>query len=815
MNFPVTSNTVASENMSAYKVLRKYLLHRLEARVVAVFILLVLMLQTLAFFYITNAIDSNARSAVQSELLVGERVFRNLLEQNAQKLTSSARVLAADYAFREAVVVRDQATIASVLENHGERIGSAMTLLVGLDQTIVAQTQIGAGSELREIANRLSRQAQESGTASDIATVSGKSFQFVIVPIKAPITVGWVVMAFPLGESLVANLKNLSTLDATIITQKTDQTWQLNVSTLVAQHATQILDINMSDLTRSGQAQYREIQLEQTQVATLAFSLVREGGTQTVAVLARSVTDAVAKYQTLKVNLLLLTLIGIVIAIVTSAFFARAIVRPLRQLAEVAQRLGKGDYSVAIDIVRRDEIGELGLAFSHMRKDIAHREEAISRLAYWDTLTGLPNRVQFLKTFQNAIQESKLHDQDCYVLMMDLDRFKVVNDVMGHHFGDVLLTRVAERLSDEIETKENHLARLGGDEFAMVLPCATNDQAWELAQNILRALEKPICIEDQTVDLSAGIGIAVFPKDGMDAASLLIHAEVAMYVAKTSHSGAVYYRPEIDQASQLSLSLLSELRLALETNAFKLFAQPKIALRNNQVVAVEALVRWVHPERGMIFPDQFIPFSEQTGFIRLLTLWVVENAARACKTWLAQGLHLKVSVNLSTRDLLDVDLPKKILTILNQYQLVPENFCLEITESAIMDDPIRAQQTLDHLSELGFELSIDDFGTGYSSLAYLKRLPVVELKIDKSFVLGMVKDLDDTKIVRSTIDLGHNLGLRVVAEGVENQQIMNLLAELGCDQAQGYFMSKPIPVDQIAQWVLNWNQEKQVVSVGS
>jgi EAL domain-containing protein (putative c-di-GMP-specific phosphodiesterase class I) len=300
------------------------------------------------------------------------------------------------------------------------------------------------------------------------------------------------------------------------------------------------------------------------------------------------------------------------------------------------------------------------------------------------------------------------------------------------------------------------------------------------------------------------MGIAGFPQHGDDAEQLLSLAEVAMYTAKQRTEGAVVYDAAFDQSSAASLSLLTELRNAIERNEFRLFVQPKIALASGKPVGAEALVRWVHPERGNVFPDQFIPFAEQTGFIRVLTRWMMEQSAILSQQLTAQGIHLKISVNLSTRDLMDQDLPAKFADILARHALSPSAFCLEITESAIMDDPVRAQLTLERLHLMGMDLSIDDFGTGYSSLAYLKRLPVNELKIDKSFVLNMEHDIGDTKIVRSTIDLGHNMGLRVVAEGIESEAVWRLLLRMGCDQAQGYFMSRPLPADQLIGWLEKW-----------
>ncbi|HCN88036.1 MAG TPA: GGDEF domain-containing protein, partial [Oxalobacteraceae bacterium] len=523
-----------------------------------------------------------------------------------------------------------------------------------------------------------------------------------------------------------------------------------------------------------------------------------------IVVLQRSISEAIAPYTRLQVKMLILTALGIAIAVAGSIFTAKRITGPLRRLTEIAKRLGAGTYEGQIEIQREDEIGELSKAFASMRDGIANRELEIRRLAYWDTLTDLPNRAQFAIMLTDAIAQAGQSNSACTILMMDLDRFKTVNDVMGHRFGDALLRLVAERLALQLPNGGNQLARLGGDEFAILLPDTNIDDARRVAVRILKALEVPLSLEEQTVDLGAGIGIAGYPAHGADAELLLSRAEVAMYAAKRSGNEAVVYDAILDKVSQQSLSLLSELRAAIDGNQFRLYVQPKIMLETGEVTGLEALVRWAHPDKGMIFPDHFIPFAEQTGFIRVLTRWVLDRSAALCSELAAQGVRLKISINLSARDLLDLDLPAKFAEILARHHVESSSFCLEITESAIMDDPQRAQQTLEGLHAMGVDLSIDDFGTGYSSLAYLKRLPVDELKIDKSFVMNMERDADDAKIVRSTIDLGHNMGLRVVAEGIESEAVWNILVRMGCDQGQGYFMSRPIPSDQLIAWKTQW-----------
>ena len=445
-----------------------------------------------------------------------------------------------------------------------------------------------------------------------------------------------------------------------------------------------------------------------------------------------------------------------------------------------------------------------------MRINIGAQQAEIRNLAYRDRLTGLPNRARFREAVQREIDSQgavmEMGRGDVAIVMLDIDRFKHVNDVLGYSFGDLLLVAVAKRLGEQDLRLGDMVARLGGDEFAVLLTQSNAQQALAMAQRIAKSFERPLAIDDQTVDLSAGIGVACWPIHGDDADTLLSSAEVAMYAAKSRTTGIQLYDPALDSSSAQTLSLLTQLRQAVEQGELRLFLQPKIRLSDSSVVAAEALVRWQHPVRGLVPPLEFIPFAEQTGFVRQLTLWMLDQSAALAQRLRAQGRQLRISVNLSTRDMLDVDLPMRLDQILERHAVQADMFCLEITESAIMDDPQRALSILDKLSQRGFTLSIDDFGTGYSSLAYLKRLPVDELKIDKSFVMNMQEDDDDAKIVRSTIDLAHNLGLKVVAEGVENGAILAHLRELQCDEAQGYYLAKPMPHETFDDWCVSWEK---------
>ncbi|MCZ8092347.1 MAG: EAL domain-containing protein, partial [Acidovorax sp.] len=492
---------------------------------------------------------------------------------------------------------------------------------------------------------------------------------------------------------------------------------------------------------------------------------------------------------------------GLLLFALGSGVMAQRVISPLRSLMRATQRLSRGEYDTPMEHTgRRDEIGQLSRSFDRMRLDIGAQQREIKHLAYWDRLTGLPNRERFRDAVVQAIAQSPGEARPLSVLTLDLDRFKHVNDVMGYAFGDRLLQAVAGRLQALVTLPGDMVARLGGNEFAVLLQGAGAAAAHTVAQQILASFEAPLALEEQTVDLSAGIGIACWPADAEDADTLLSRSEIAMYAAKRKLSGAVRYDASIDSSSAQTLSLLTELRHAVEHNELRLYLQPKVSLHGQSGWAAEALVRWQHPQRGLVPPMEFIPFAEQTGFVRQLTLWVFEEAARFLAQVHARGNVLRVSVNLSTRDLLDPELSLRLGAILARHGVAASSFCLEITESAIMDDPQRAEAMLNRLSEQGFKLSIDDFGTGYSSLAYLKRLPVDELKIDKSFVMGMEAGEDDAMIVRSTIDLAHNLGLTVVAEGVETAAILERLRALACDEAQGYHISRPVPAQDFLAW---------------
>jgi diguanylate cyclase len=430
------------------------------------------------------------------------------------------------------------------------------------------------------------------------------------------------------------------------------------------------------------------------------------------------------------------------------------------------------------------------------------RAEELSRKATTDELTGLANREYFSSVVQERVVAASPHGDSFAVMLLDLDHFKEINDTLGHHYGDVILQDLGPRLAQSAG-EGGVVARLGGDEFA-ILPAGRNhdpDRLEEIAREVLEVVQQPVAVDDLRLDIGASIGISRYPEDGEDVHALLRHADVAMYAAKEKHSSYKLYAAELDRHSVRRLTVLSDFRRALDSDEFVLHYQPVVDVAARQTRSAESLVRWEHPEMGLIPPNDFIPIAEQSGLIGPLTRYVLERSVAECAGWRAAGRDLSVAVNLSVRDLLDHDLPAEVSRVLTSYHLPGDALHLEITESMIMSDPDRALATVKALRELGVKISVDDFGTGYSSLANLKQLPINELKIDRTFISSMLQDQDDLIIVRSTINLGHDLRLKVVAEGVEDALTLRQLNNLGCDLAQGYHLSRPLPSRDFVAWV--------------
>jgi len=520
--------------------------------------------------------------------------------------------------------------------------------------------------------------------------------------------------------------------------------------------------------------------------------------------------------------------VGLLVGWALYFLFKQKIFKPIEVLTQGTQNITNFEFGKKVKIDGTGELALLAESFDKMRlqikdtiesRDLVMRELSelndsleehvqartqelqilnlkIAHEAMHDPLTGLPNRVLVTEQLQHDITHAERTKTQLAVFIMDLNNFKEVNDTLGHPEGDRLLINVAKRLLKAIRESDT-VGRLGGDEFAMVLPDISEQDAIKVANKILEELLPSFALDDHTIKVGASIGIAMYPEHGIDHTSLVRLADVAMYEAKKDKSDVCVYRPELDKYTPLRLSLMDYLHTALETNQLQLHYQPQISLTNNKVVSVEALIRWYHPELGWIFPDQFIPIAENTGLINKVSDWVLEQAFMQWKKWQSEGIDLQIAINLSARDLANPNLPKRIAELCQQYKMYGNGIKAEITESAIMYNPEQVIEIMNEPDMQRLQFSIDDFGTGYSSLSYLKKLSVREVKIDKSFITDMVNDDNDASIVKSVIDLVHNLGRIVVAEGVENIETLTQLKLLGCDKAQGYLFSKAVPVDEL------------------
>jgi diguanylate cyclase (GGDEF)-like protein len=768
----------------------------LQTRILAFIVLLLFVFQLGGFVAINSVGSAAAHKTIGEDLVAGGHVFDRLLEQSTQRVVQGARLLSSDFAFRDAIATADLPTIESVVANHGRRIDADLMMVVNLEGRVIASTPDAARNEPFAFGDLLAR-ARASQRAAAIVPFRGNLYRIVVVPVLAPLPIAWVAVGFSVNDALADELRRLTRLDVSFVSQSARERWRMQGSTL-AEHEQLAL---LRDLAAG---RFAEADSEGNAVhhgedaITRIVSLPSSANGRVVAVLQRPLGEALEPFRRLQQQLLAISLVALAISIGASLFIARGIARPVRELAAVARRIAAGDYAAAPPSSRDEEIGELAAAFRAMQQGLATRESRIMDLAYRDPLTGLPNRTLYGDRLDEALRVCTADGSSVAVLLIDIDHFKYVNDTLGHPIGDLLLREVATRLAQAFTRPGDTLARLGGDEFALLLHDAGAVEAREAAASVLRELETPFTPAGHVVDVRASVGVAVFPEHGSEPATLMRHADVAMYAAKRTNVGALVWDHRYDEHSRDRLSLMSDLRKAVDRDELTLVYQPKVALAASAERHVEALVRWRHPTRGLVPPSEFIPFAEQTGYIRSITQWVLAHAVAQCAQWRADGHSINVAINISARDLIDGELPERFAALLARHRCAAAWVTLEITESAILDDPGHAIENLKRLHALGCRLAIDDYGTGYSSLAYLGRLPLHELKIDRSFVAGMARDTSDTVIVRSTIDLAHNMGLTVVAEGVEDETTLERLRALDCDAVQGFLLSRPVSAHEIA-----------------
>jgi len=762
--------------------------------------------------------DSALRSQQQSLQEVLERETKRSLEQLLQNIQTMAISAQQSLEFRQALTNENLKTLTRLLDEQFRRqsVTSGEVNLIQLyayskDFEVLAWSKNGpfARGELGIIcqdmveAAKLRQGAEQLKVLAGLCQWRGQSFLSVIVPVGGIRHQGYL--------QLVTNpLSNLAAMDAFL-----EMSIRINLASGGVAYRSQ--DWHVGDEGKDYVSASHRLKSDTGQPLA-EIILQRELS------LFNQNLVASRNYLMLLAGVVTLIMLGLVLWVLHASTVGpiRKIISQLNKVRNDRHQLGK-----AVSLSGNAELRELVQVFNDMSQELSKAYEEYETLAFTDQLTNLPNRVLFLDRLSQLILLSQRKGEKFGVMMLDLDGFKEINDTLGHHVGDELLKQIAVRLQRIIRAsstiarvidnntvagsenitpglEEGTIARLGGDEFAILLPNLSGvDGAISVAKRVTDALEESVEIDGNMIVIAGTLGMSMFPEHGENAESLLRRADVALYVAKHLHNDFSVYDPAYDNNSVKQLALKAELRSAIEEDQMVLFYQPKLDLARGCIDSVEALIRWQHPERGMIPPDQFIPLSEQRGLIGPLTEWVIQRALRQYKEWQQQGIFLQIAVNLSSRVLYDLSLPNKIESYLVELQLSPSALSLEITEEATMLDPERALTILNSLRKMGISLSIDDFGTGHSSLSYLKRLPVDEIKIDRSFVMEMEGSENDAKIVHATIDLSHNLGLKVVAEGVETEEALNILNDLNCDYAQGYYLSRPVPADELIKWLSN------------
>ena len=767
---------------------------RLQSKIVLLLILVVLAAQLATFAVVHVATGRSVSRQLTEDLQVGDRVWQRFHGNRSDQLLQSTVVLADDFGFKSAIASGDRATMESALRNQASRIGADAALLLAPDGQWRAGLDGADAAQQRAAIAPLLAQAQEEGFALSVVPMGGRLYLLALLPVMAPDQIAWVAIGSAFDDEYASDFRALTGIDASFA-QRDGERWRFYATSLNEQARASLAQLSDGQL----QADRRVVPLTLggSQYFALAEPLSGAGTEPVLLVLQGSLDEAMAPYSQLKQRILWLSGLAGLIALGVAAAVGRSISRPVSRLAVAAQRIQAGDYSQPVDATGRDEISDLASAFGLMQRGIAAREDRILHQANHDALTGLPNRAFARETLERRLSGGD--DAQGAVLMLDLDRFKEINDTLGHDFGDQVLREVGKRLRQSVRECDT-VARLGGDEFMVLLDDVDDDSAGHRAGSLLERLRQPLDLPTTRLTLDCSIGMVLHPAHGRDAQTLLRRADIALYDAKQARSGVAVYREGRDEVHLRQLRLMGDLRQSIVRGQLHLKFQPKVDLAQRQVRHVEALLRWDHAELGAISPDEFIPLAERSGFVHDITRFVIDNALRQSRLWRDQGLDLGMAINLSAMDLMDADLPDFIHDCHRRHGVPPARIILEVTEGALMRDVDYAVRMLTRLRAGGIRLSIDDFGTGYSSLAQLKRMPVDEIKIDKSFVMQMTEGSDDAVIVRSTIELGHNMGLSVIAEGVETDASLALLRSYRCDMVQGYFFSAPLEAGALMDW---------------
>ena len=772
-----------------------------RTRLIALFTVLLGLTLFTSTWAVLRAVDNNARANAERELLVAERVFETLLEENTRQLTDRTALLAEDFGFRQAIATNEEETIVSALINHGERISADLILLMNPEGEILIGTH-----DLTESMDVLKLQTQQQTTPfSELMIAEQRPFQLVMVPVKAPELIAWVGVGFEIDNALINSFRDITKANVSLLYQGNLGAGVNSLSTL--DNINEMLSLN--NPTFDDSVLQFSASLQEGSWLNHHSTLLNRSDQRITLVLSVSLQEAIAAYKNLQTQMLFIAAFVLILAILISAIIAGSITRPISTLVKAARRIAQGNYQQQLSIPGKTEFNELGDTLNQMQVDIQDREKHITFQAQHDMLTMLPNRHYMTSLMQQHLGESS--QPPFAAVLIKVINFESLSDIYGVSIMDPVLQQAAKKLKGCINKLDN-VGHIASDEFLIFRQLENEQSLKVITAEIQNLFAKPLFCNDIELTLDIRLGTIICPDQADNYEDMLRRIHIAMNEARIANKCEFLYINDLENRYLRKLKVTQRLQHAISHNGFKLLFQPQFDLNKKIIHSAEALIRWHDDELGPVYPDEFIPLAENSGDITLITDWVFSEALTQLERWHAAGFELGVSINLSAKDILKDDFIDRVILQIDARKITPHLLMLEVTESALVEDMDHAITNLRRLYEAGVHLAMDDFGTGFSSLAQLKVLPVHELKIDKSFVLNLDKDIDDQKIVRSTIEMAHNLGLTTIAEGVENSPSIEMLKSMNCDAIQGYFLSKPITSEDLISWLETFNSEQPILA---
>jgi len=768
-------------------------------RLLVLIIGLVVVTQTVTLAAVLASTAHNVEARAAERLRSGGSFVQQLIRFRAVQLASAVAVLAGDFGFREVVASGDAPTIMSAATNNAQRIGADMIMLLDTRGRILVTTAKAGPRPGTSLAGLL----EESRAARELphfVVLGNRTYQFFVAPVRAPETIAWVAMGFAVDDTFAQRLRELV---------------GAHVSLIAYGKSGPALVSSTLPMTQRPSEAIRNLPLGKAQVATQVSNAggaefltvtqrLADRGDAVDVVLQEPMESVLAPYRDVRDALLAIDGIALALAAVIGTLLGRSATRPIGQLVEAAHRIQQGRYEVGVEASGGDEFRSLAAAFNSMQRTIAEREADITHQVYHDPVTSLPNRALAERRLEEVVQRADAATPTALVLI-EMRNVREINASFGHHVGDEVLREAGRRLRQN-SAANDLVARVAESQFLLIAGNCSLERSVLYADQLAGVVRSGFHLDGVSLDLDVAAAVCAHPEHGATPDELLRRVQIALSDIEESRTRVATYRSGTDEIHRRRLALVTDLRTAIANDSLSLVYQPKVAMATRSVKSLEALVRWQHPQLGNVSPGEFVPLAEQTGNSRELTSWVLRAAVRQMRQWLGEGLQVELAVNLSAPDILDPALGDEILMLLESERVPATSLVLEITESAVMRDPTLAARHMQLLRIAGLRFSIDDFGTGHSSLAQLSRLPVDELKIDRSFITSTRLGSDAAMIVTSTIGLAHGMNLSVVAEGVEDPEAWNLLRQLGCDFAQGYLISRPMPPAEIPAFVRRANQ---------